>query len=148
MATEVHALCPADSLDLARLHLSCFSLDQAWSQNSFAELLADPGLVGWRVCEDGRTIALLLARLIIDEAELLTLAVSSRHRRQGLAQALLQRLSDELRRRHALKIFLEVAENNEAALQLYQKAGYKLISRRWNYYPGGLSAHVLLKELF
>lgn len=136
-----------DVHELTRLHMACFPLDQVWSAQSFQDLLGDAGLLGWRIEQGGRNVAFILGRLVVDEVELLTLAVSSRARRQGLAQQLMDKLIATARERHALKIFLEVAENNDPAIQLYAKSGFKAISRRWNYYPGGLSAHVLQLDL-
>lgn len=138
---------PGDVAELARLHMACFPPDQAWSPQSFTEVLSDPTHLGWRVEVDGRSMGFILGRLIIDEAELLTLAVSSRCRRQGWGEKLIREFVKSCRDKNAIKMFLEVAETNEAALRLYAKAGFRPISRRWNYYPGGLSAHVLQLDL-
>jgi ribosomal protein S18 acetylase RimI-like enzyme len=42
---------------------------------------------------------------------------------------------------------LEMREGNEAAMSLYQKAGYQLISRRDNYYAKGIHALIMRKEV-
>jgi len=138
---------PEDVPELGRLHRACFPLDQVWSPQSFAELLADAGLMGWRVEVGRRSVGFILGRIIVDEVELLTLAVLADYRRQGLAGQLIGQFVAASRARGAVKIFLEVAENNDPALKLYAKTGFRPISRRWNYYPGGLSAHVLLLDL-
>ncbi len=141
------ALGPDDVAELSRLHKACFPLDQVWSPQSFTELLADKGLIGWRLEQNGQNVGFILGRIIFDEAELLTIGVEPQHRRQGLAAELLSHFVAALRQRHVVKTFLEVAENNQQAYKLYTKAGFKLISRRYNYYPGGITAFVLQLDL-
>lgn len=136
-----------DAHELTRLHMACFPLDQVWSSQSFAELLAFDGMIGWRMEVEGRNVAFILGRIIIDEVELLTLAVSSRHRRSGLGEALVRQFASTAREKGGIKVLLEVSEHNEAAIKLYAKTGFRAISRRWNYYPDGSSAHVLQLDL-
>jgi len=51
--------------------------------------------------------------------------VSERHRRQGIAQRLLQALEAVAARRGCCKITLEVLQGNEPAKALYRKIGYQ-----------------------
>jgi ribosomal-protein-alanine N-acetyltransferase len=48
-------------------------------------------------------------------------------------------------------IFLEVGETNDPAGKLYARAGFREVSRRPNYYPGGdgspITALVLRRDL-
>ncbi len=76
-----------------------------------------------------------------DEAELLNLGVAPDARRSGLATALL----NELERRAAGDIFLEVAEHNHAAAQLYTHRGWVPVGLRKRYYPGDINAIVMKK---
>ena len=115
---------------LARLHAAAFAgTDRPWSAAEFASLLALPGAL---LLGDAR--AFLLGRLAADEAEVLTLATGTAHRRQGLASALLARFEGEARTRGAARAFLEVAEDNAPARALYAKAGYAEVGRRPRYY--------------
>lgn len=74
-----------------------------------------------------------------EEAEVLNLGVAPEARRRGAATALL----DELRRISTGAIFLEVAENNDAAIALYVGLGWVRIGLRPRYYPGGINAIVM-----
>lgn len=132
---------------LVQLHMASFPLDQAWSPQSFTELLTGDGLIGWRIEVDGHTAGFILGRIIIDEAELLTLAISPRHRRTGWGEKLVRQFALTAREKGGIKVFLEVSEHNEAAIKLYAKAGFRIISRRRNYYPDGSTAHVLQLDL-
>lgn len=145
--SDLIPLTSADVDELSRLHRACFPLDQVWSPQSFADLLAENSKIGWRLQVDGQNAGFILGRVILDEAELLTIGVGEAYRRHGLARQLISHLVAVLRQRKVVKVFLEVAENNEPALNLYLKAGFRLISRRYNYYPGGITAFVLQLDL-
>ena len=69
---------------------------------------------------------------IADEGEVLTLCVSPRARRLGVATALFGELKELLAPRR--RILLEVAITNQAALGLYESLGFKEVGRRPAYY--------------
>ena len=115
--------------DLARLHAAAFTQDRPWSASEFASLLTLPGTL---LLGDAR--AILLARVTLDEAEVLTLATDPVHQRQGLASALLLRFHEEARAQGATRAFLEVAEDNAPARALYAAHGYEEAGRRRAYY--------------
>ncbi|MGX0901483.1 ribosomal-protein-alanine N-acetyltransferase [Roseovarius sp. MBR-79] len=128
---------------LADTHARAFAgQGRAWSAAEFAALLASPHVF---VSGDARGFA--LGRVIADEAELLTLATDPGHRRQGHARACLCAFAAEARARGAETAFLEVAEDNAAALALYAGAGFAQTARREGYYPGGRTAVVMQKHL-
>lgn len=115
--------------DLARLHAAAFAGERPWAAGEFAGLLAAPGAL---LLGDAR--AFLLARVTLDEAEVLTLATHPVHRRQGLARSLLDAFHEEATRRGASRAILDVAEDNAAARGLYERAGYAEAGRRPAYY--------------
>lgn len=128
-----------DAVLLAALHAACFPPFENWSEQSFAKLLEQPEVFGWRIGDE----AFLLARVVAGEAELLTLAVSPALRRHGFARQLAHEFLQEAKRRHAEDIFLEVAEDNTAAQGLYASLGFQHVGRRPDYYPGRRAAFVL-----
>jgi [ribosomal protein S18]-alanine N-acetyltransferase len=77
---------------------------------------------------------MLLGRLTVDEAEVLTLAVAPETRRQGIARELLHAMCNEARLRGGRMMFLEVAVGNVAARDLYRRFGFTEAGRRRNYY--------------
>lgn len=133
----------ADRDELCELHRWCFSQEERWSASSFDEVLSGMGAEGLIIPGAG----FILGRVIIDEAELLTLAVAPEARRQGHAQALMDRFLMNIKQRGALKVFLEVAENNTGAYALYRKSGFISISERKNYYPEGVTGLVMQQYL-
>jgi [ribosomal protein S18]-alanine N-acetyltransferase len=84
--------------------------------------------------ENGRVTGFLVARQILDECEILNLAVDANFRRQGVATALLRALLESATQRAAATIYLEVRESNAAARMLYERHGFRKISRRTSYY--------------
>lgn len=136
--------------ELAAIHAGCF--DDSWSPQSMLEVMAAPGTFGFVAEIDGAPpIALALARVAADEAELLTIGVESGWRRGGVARRLLGAVMAEARSRGARRLFLEVAENNLAARALYDRESFRIVGRRDGYYArlGGppIDALTMRREL-
>ena len=71
---------------------------------------------------------------VIDEAELLTLAVAPSQQRKGLGGLLLREMMCWARAENLRKIFLEVRVSNAAAIALYRATGFVEIGLRRGYY--------------
>ncbi|NIM81976.1 MAG: GNAT family N-acetyltransferase, partial [Candidatus Aminicenantes bacterium] len=67
---------------------------------------------------------------------ILNLAVSPRFRRTGIGSMLLRDALDELKRSKpdTKLITLEVRESNAAAINIYEKFGFKITGKRIGYY--------------
>jgi len=76
----------------------------------------------------------VILRAGADQAEILTLAVDPTFRRQGIARALLDISETELVENGVDTLFLEVAEDNPAAIAFYKGAGFEPIGKRPRYY--------------
>lgn len=114
---------------LALTHARAFRVDRAWTELEFAALLDGPG-----VLVTGDAAAFVLGRISLDECEILTLATDPAEQRKGLARAALGRFEELAQQQGAVTVFLEVAEDNTAARQLYATAGYGQVGRRPGYY--------------
>jgi Fur family transcriptional regulator, ferric uptake regulator len=127
---------------LARLHATLF--DAAWDAATFKDLMAFPGSLtfaaGPGVAGPERMApwGLILGRVVVDEAEILTLGVAEDRRRLGIAGRLVDKLCRTAGRRGAQRLHLEVAESNSAARALYTRMGFRELGRRRGYYerPG------------
>lgn len=118
-----------------RLHGAAFAF--GWSKVDFESYLTDPHVIADGLVSDrrkGRLGGFILSRLLPPDAEILTVAVDAGLRGAGLGRQLLDRHLDNLERGGARLVFLEVADDNEPALKLYARAGFKEIGRRENYY--------------
>lgn len=131
----------------AALHARCFTTPAPWSRADFAAFQQDPTC---KFITHPQGFALF--RQVLDEAELLTLAIDPDHRRQGIAAHLLQDGLTQLADAGAVVCFLEVAADNAAAIALYQCAGFKILTKRAGYYRSSdgkqIDALVMKKELF
>lgn len=116
---------------LADFHASCFTSPPPWSAESFAALLASPHVF---LIIDPEDRAFVLGRIVLDEAELLTLATAPTARRSGLARQLMSDFEAEARARGATTAFLEVAEDNAPARALYAGCGWVQNGLRPGYY--------------
>ncbi|TNF20799.1 MAG: ribosomal-protein-alanine N-acetyltransferase [Rhodobacteraceae bacterium] len=117
-----------DAAALSALHGSAFA--RGWSAAEFDSLLADPACL-----LSARPEGFALARVTLDEAELLTIVTDPGQRRQGVARALLTETLAAAQARGAAVMFLEVAEDNSAARALYRSCGFAEAGRRKAYYP-------------
>ena len=76
----------------------------------------------------------MLGRVVLDEAELLTIAVAPAARRAGVGNRLVSKFERSASLRGAATSFLEVAADNVAAIALYTGHGYTESGRRKGYY--------------
>ncbi len=141
----------ADAPLLAALHAPCFP-DEPWPTEAMAGFLESPGVFGLiggtDPAEPEPARGFILGRIAADEAEVLTLAVLPEARRTGLGGRLLERALAWAVACGVRTWFLEVAEDNPAALALYRGAGFRAVGRRPGYYrrDGCVAAMVLSWE--
>ena len=121
---------------LAAIHTPCF--EDAWDSAAMAALLATPGTVALLATQDKagekQPCGFVLLRTAADEMEVLTLAVLPHTRRRGVARALMQAVRRHAGQTGTRKIFIEYAEDNQAAHALYESVGYASHGVRPNYY--------------
>lgn len=143
-AAQIELAQDADAPAFAAVHRACFA--DFWDTTVFSWLLAEPSTVAFAARRDGRVVGVLLCRSLADEAEVLTLAVEPKERRQRFALRMLQQGLGELRRRGALRLVLEVAQDNLPALALYAGLGLAPVGRRPGYYlrPPGPAVDALI----
>ena len=102
---------------------------------------------GW-VAEIGDVQGFLIARQVLDEMEILNLAVNPAVRLQGVGSALLKSAMDWSMSKNAARAFLEVRLSNDRAIQFYRANGFEISGRRKNYYRDPVEdAFVLTRSL-
>lgn len=130
----------------ARLHAESFA--QPWSAEEIESLIADPSTVGAAALDPANALlrGFAIARLAADEAEILSIAVSGAVRGRGVGRALLDTTLRCAANGGAKAIFLEVAEDNPAALSLYRRLGFAEVGKRPGYYrrENGAAANALI----
>lgn len=108
---------------------------EAWTSSQVAGVLAMPGVWLTIAEADGEAAGFAMTRGVLDEAELLLLAVRPAMRRRGIGRQLLRSAIAEARRRDVVRMHLEVRAGNEA-IAVYRLAGFEKIGERRSYYRG------------
>ena len=117
---------------VAALEGICFS--DPWSEKSVGEELRND-LALWLVAVDQGTVAGYVgSQTVLGETDMMNVAVHPGHRRQGIAEALINALVTELREMGSHCLTLEVRASNSPAIALYEKLGFRQVGRRPNYY--------------
>lgn len=130
--SEIVPMAEAHVAAVAELEQICFSAP--WSENSVREELSNP-LSLWLVAlVDGQVAGYVGSQTVLDEADMMNLAVGPAFRRRGIARQLVDALGAELRKRDVSSLTLEVRASNEAAIQLYRSLGFTQVGRRPRYY--------------
>jgi ribosomal-protein-alanine N-acetyltransferase len=120
-----------------------------WSREQFADSLA-AGHEAWVGRLGGELVAYGIVMKVLDEAELLDIAILKPWQRLGLGRAFLDFLMQHARQGGARILFLEVRASNQAGRALYRGAGFSEIGLRRGYYPahqGREDAVVMHREL-
>lgn len=143
----------AEALDTAvALHRLCF-FDKSWDRADFARVLAMAGASGHMVLDarDGAPHGFLFDTLLGHAGEIITLGVAPDARRRGAARALLDDLFARARALGVASLTLEVADDNAAALALYEGLGFERVGLRPRYYrrkDGSTMDARLLRRIF
>lgn len=85
-------------------------------------------------------------KLVIPDCDIMNIVVKKDFRNQGLGSLLLKNLINLAKSLGVRNIFLEVDEKNAPAISLYNKYGFKTISKRKNYYKEN-DAIIMNKEI-
>lgn len=121
-----------DAPALAALEKESFS--HPWSENAFLTLLKEENSRCVILREGTELLGYLTLTMVLDRAQINTVAVSSARRRQGLGRRLLEEGIRLCRAANMSAMELEVRAGNLAALTLYRTLGFMEVGRRKGYY--------------
>lgn len=105
-----------------------------WTMANLQSALAS----GWTVTlaeVDGRLVGCAVVMRMIDEAELLEIAVDPAEQGRGYGRALLSHVMETAGSQAVRVMHLEVRLGNVRALTMYEKAGFVRVGLRRGYYP-------------
>jgi [ribosomal protein S18]-alanine N-acetyltransferase len=139
----IRRLAPGDATAILSIQSQCPELAQ-WSGRDY-EAMADGNTVGWVAelvagaatndsAKPESIAGFITARAAADEIEILNLGVAPDARRRGIATSLLKAAMAWGTENQARKAFLEVRASNSAAIQFYERAGFRTLGRRAKYY--------------
>lgn len=133
-----------DLEQIAQLEADLF--ENPWSLNGlFSFFLRDD--VKFLIAQDGeKLIGYCGIVTVLDEGDIVKVAVSKDQQRKGVGEALLRQLILEMEKDGIHTIHLEVRMSNEAAIQLYKKLGFTEDGVRKGYYENPVEDALLMSK--
>lgn len=129
---------PATARDLPtidRIERECF--DGPWAAAIYqAELRRQTSTVELAAFErrPDRVVGVSCSWIVAGECHLLRVLTHPSARHRGVGTGLVERILERARRARCEAVTLEVASQNEAAIALYQRTGFREVGRRPGYY--------------
>jgi len=105
-----------------------------WSKDDLISNLKRSAYLNLVAEKDNKIVGFISGHIILNEAELELIVVDKFFRENAIGSTLLLNLFFYLKNSLVKTLFLEVAEDNIAAINLYNKLGFSQISKRENYY--------------
>ena len=142
MCFEIRQSVHGDLPDALKLDKEAFGKD-AWTILDYISVFSDPSICRLTAVTEGKFAGFAAAEL--DEENrvyLLTLAVRPEFRRKGIGAALLGSCEDAF---EASGACLFTDDQNQAAIGLYESAGYRTVGRIPGYYMNGHDALIMEK---
>ncbi len=119
------------------LEIERTSFPTPWSETSFRHELQDNPYSALFVMKGARVpgvVAYACVWIVDQELRINNIAVHPRWRVKGIGTRLLRFLLQHAARHGCLEATLEVRPSNEPAMRVYEKAGFRSVGRRKNYY--------------
>lgn len=140
---------PADRADAASIaHIETTGPTPSWTQAEVGATLDLPTTIAIvAVAERGDVVGHLVSAVVLDEAEVLIIAVAPSVRRRGIGRTLLAEAERRWAAQGVARAFLDVRADNTPALGLYRSAGWRTAGQRRAYYRDGTTAIVLERTL-
>jgi len=131
----------------AVIHKACFGNPGTKFSSSFIlSLIKNPNVKFIEQEQKG----FCLARLSNGEAEIITMAIKPEFQQQGIGYLILMKTIQLIKKNSCEKVFLEVASDNVAGINLYSKAGFNRCGFRKNYYQisnGKKADAIIMKKI-
>lgn len=110
---------------------------EAWTRSQLSGILPMTGVFLMLAidCGSDTVVGFSLFRTVVDESELLLIAVLPEEQRRGVGRLLLDDFLDRARSDRVSRVHLEVRDGNPA-ISMYRAAGFSPHGRRRNYYHG------------
>lgn len=105
-----------------------------WTSRAFEESLQQEYTFFYVAEEEGAIAGYCCIERLYEEAEIVNVAVDPQLRRRGIGDELLDRALEEEAAAGTIRVVLEVRRSNQAAIRLYEKAGFTEIGIRKNFY--------------
>lgn len=136
---------PAQAADLpALVAIERIAFTDPWSRRDFEDCLASGIEVRLAEDDDG-VLGYIVSRAVLDQGEILNLAVAPQARRRSIGSRLVRHQLAAFAAAGVREAFLEVRESNLAAQRLYQSFGFRDVGLRRGYYRRPVEDAVILR---
>lgn len=108
--------------------------DNFWNYNILKEELSSDNSKYIVAISKGEVIGFAGIKFALDQADIMNIVTRKDCRNKGVGTLLLREIISICKQFKANSIFLEVSEDNEPAIKLYKKIGFKNVGIRKNYY--------------
>ena len=130
---EIRRMEMKDIPEVVEIDRSSFTLP--WTERSYKyEVQENSAARCWVTTVDERVASMLVLWLIVDEAQIATIATHPQFRRRGFAKQILIKSLVSARDEGALKSLLEVRARHVIAQKIYCDIGFVEVGRRPMYY--------------
>ena len=145
-AYPIHRMIQADLDQVITLERRLFK--PPWSRQAFATELEDTENSFPVVIKDGEAvIAYMVVYFVFEEVHLANIAVAPEYQQRGLAEWMLQVLTQYSLATGRDIIHLEVRQSNDRAIRLYRRMGFVVNGLRRRYYENKEDALLMSKKL-
>ena len=122
---------------LCEIEGQCFD-QEAFTKRQISYLLTDYNTITLVAKANSDIAGFIIAQVEIENnllfGHIITINVAPHYRRKGIATNMLQEIENILKQKGMSECHLEVREDNQTALKLYQKSGYQKVGRLEKYY--------------
>lgn len=113
------------------------AIPDSWDFKTLKNLLAREQAFGFLAMQNTMVIGFIAGTKLFEESEILSFGVLKKYQGQGIGERLLKHFLEESKAGGASKILLDVADDNVAAIGLYQKYNFTVFGVRERYYARG-----------
>ncbi len=119
-----------------------------WSEEQFFYELGDNEFSNIVILIDnGKIIGYCDYWLLFDQGQINKICISKENQGKGLGSKLLEKVMEELFKKGAFSVTLEVRISNVKAINLYQKHGFEIKLRKKGYYSNGEDCYMMMKVI-
>ncbi|GHU40709.1 ribosomal-protein-alanine acetyltransferase [Clostridia bacterium] len=146
MELEFHPMQAADLPAVIQIEKTLFS--EPWSEDGFLSALGFDHVLYLTAHWGGEVVAYCGIYCMLDEGELVNMAVKPESQNKGIGKRMLCHLLEQARQKGVTKVFLEVRVSNQPALHLYESLGFMQSGKRKDFYQKPTEdAYVMVKKL-
>lgn len=125
-----------------------FQYGSPWTYQQYHDLLNDSDMVFFVAEIDNEIVGYIGGKIVLDEAELYTIAVKRESQKRSVARQLLEAFKEACKQRGVTVLFLEVRLSNMSARRFYEKNEFEIIGVRGDYYSFPKEDALMMKYEF